>query len=140
MKCIGGDQLLLQGGMHPKLGLDWYVDLFKNLRQIYPGLKLHALGPPEVVHLAKMDSLSYTEVLKRLMKAGLSSLPGAGAEILSTGQEDLITGKVFSKGMAGCNEVSPQAGADHFSDDDVWPYRNPGRADDAPGAHPRGTG
>ncbi len=83
MKCIGGDQLLLQGGLHPKLGIDWYVDLFKNLKQRFPELRLHALGPPEIVHLAKMDSLSYTVVLKRLMNAGLDSLPGAGAEILS---------------------------------------------------------
>jgi cyclic dehypoxanthinyl futalosine synthase len=83
MKCIGGDQLLLQGGLHPKLGLDWYADLFKSLKQMYPGLHLHALGPPEIVHLAKMESLSYTEVLKRLITEGLSSLPGAGAEILS---------------------------------------------------------
>ena len=83
MKCIGGDQLLLQGGLHPKLGIDWYVDLFKNLKRMFPELRLHALGPPEVVHLAKMDSQSYTEVLKRLIAAGLNSLPGAGAEILS---------------------------------------------------------
>lgn len=83
MKCIGGDQLLLQGGLHPNLGLDWYVDLFKNLKKIFPELRLHALGPPEIVHLAKMDSVSYAEVLQRLKDAGLSSLPGAGAEILS---------------------------------------------------------
>jgi len=83
MKCLGGDQLLLQGGLHPKLGLDWYVDLFRNLKEIHPGLRLHALGPPEIVHLAKMDSVSYAVVLRKLMEAGLSSLPGAGAEILS---------------------------------------------------------
>jgi cyclic dehypoxanthinyl futalosine synthase len=83
MKCIGGNQLLLQGGLHPKLGLNWYIDLFRNLKKRFPELKLHALGPPEIVHLAKMDSASYTVVLKRLMEAGLSSLPGAGAEILS---------------------------------------------------------
>ena len=83
MKCIGGDQLLLQGGLHPKLGIDWYVDLFKNMKQMFPKLRLHALGPPEIVHIAKMESLSYTEILKRLIEAGLNSLPGAGAEILS---------------------------------------------------------
>jgi cyclic dehypoxanthinyl futalosine synthase len=83
MKCIGGDQLLLQGGLHPKLGLGWYAGLFRSLKQIYPELRLHALGPPEIVHLAKMDSLSYSEVLQTLKEAGLSSLPGAGAEILS---------------------------------------------------------
>lgn len=83
MKCIGGNQLLLQGGLHPDLGLDWYADLFKNLKKIYPELRLHALGPPEIVHLAKMASVGYSDVLKKLMDAGLSSLPGAGAEILS---------------------------------------------------------
>jgi len=83
MKCIGGNQLLLQGGLHPGLGIDWYIDLFRNLKQRFPELRLHALGPPEIVHLAKLDSLSYTEVLERLKEAGLSSLPGAGAEILS---------------------------------------------------------
>jgi cyclic dehypoxanthinyl futalosine synthase len=83
MRCMGGNQLLLQGGLHPDLGLDWYVDLFKNLKQLHPGLRLHALGPPEIVHLAKMASVSTSVVLKKLMEAGLSSLPGAGAEILS---------------------------------------------------------
>jgi cyclic dehypoxanthinyl futalosine synthase len=83
MKCIGGDQLLLQGGLHPDLGLEWYAGLFKQLKQMFPGLRLHALGPPEIVHLAKMAAVGYTEVLETLMEAGLNSLPGAGAEILS---------------------------------------------------------
>ena len=83
MKCIGGNQLLLQGGLHPDLGLDYYTGLFRKLKEMYPGIHLHALGPPEIVHLAKMESLGYPEVLKRLMDAGLDSLPGAGAEILS---------------------------------------------------------
>jgi cyclic dehypoxanthinyl futalosine synthase len=80
---LGGDQLLLQGGMNPDLGLSFYTDLFMSLKEIYPTLKLHALGPPEVVFLAKKEKLPYAEVLKRLMEAGLDSLPGAGAEILS---------------------------------------------------------
>jgi cyclic dehypoxanthinyl futalosine synthase len=83
MKCLGGNQLLLQGGLHPHLGLKYYSDLFRKLKEMCPELKLHALGPPEIVHIAKMESLSYTEVLKNLMEAGLDSLPGAGAEILS---------------------------------------------------------
>ena len=83
MKCLGGDQLLLQGGLHPHLGIDYYTGLFKKLKELSPELKLHALGPPEIVHLTKMDSLSVSEVLQKLMDAGLSSLPGAGAEILS---------------------------------------------------------
>ncbi|MFC2101857.1 cyclic dehypoxanthinyl futalosine synthase [Bacteroidota bacterium] len=82
MQRLGGNQLLLQGGMHPKLGLKFYQQLFRDLKRHYPTLRLHALGPPEIVHLAKMEGLSYHEVLQQLVEAGLSSLPGAGAEIL----------------------------------------------------------
>jgi len=80
---LGGDQLLLQGGMNPDLGLGFYVDLFMELKKLYPSLKLHALGPPEIVYLAKKERMTYSDVLKKLIKAGLDSLPGAGAEILS---------------------------------------------------------
>jgi len=80
---LGGDQLLLQGGMNPELGLRFYVDLFSWLKKTFPSLKLHALGPPEIVYLSRKEGLSYSEVLTELMNAGLDSLPGAGAEILS---------------------------------------------------------
>ncbi len=80
---LGGDQLLLQGGMNPDLDLDFYTELFRKLRKLYPTLKLHALGPPEIVYLAKKGRLKYSEVLTQLVDAGLDSLPGAGAEILS---------------------------------------------------------
>ena len=80
---LGGDQLLLQGGMNPELGIGFYIDLFRNLKKLYPSLKLHALGPPEIVYLAKKEHLSYSSVLSTLKEAGLDSLPGAGAEILS---------------------------------------------------------
>jgi len=83
LQCLGGNQLLLQGGLHPNLKLSYYTGLFKQLKQLFPDLKLHALGPPEIVHLAKMESMSFTDVLKKLIHAGLDSLPGAGAEILS---------------------------------------------------------
>ena len=79
---LGGDQLLLQGGMNPELGIDFYETLFRNLKELYPSLKLHALGPPEVVYLSKKEKLSFSQVLKRLVDSGLDSLPGAGAEIL----------------------------------------------------------
>jgi len=79
---LGGDQLLLQGGMHPKLGLSFYKDLFKQLKQLYPTLKLHALGPAEIVHISKLENLDYKKVLEELVDAGLDSLPGGGAEIL----------------------------------------------------------
>jgi cyclic dehypoxanthinyl futalosine synthase len=83
MQKLGGNQLLLQGGMHPHLGLEFYVDLFQRLKGYFPDLFLHALGPPEIVHISKKEGMSYREVLEKLVEAGLSSLPGAGAEILS---------------------------------------------------------
>ncbi len=79
----GGDQLLLQGGHHPDLGLSFYTGLFRELKQRFPSLKLHALGPPEVAHITKLEKSTHTEVLKALKESGLDSLPGAGAEILN---------------------------------------------------------
>ncbi|MBQ1254117.1 MAG: dehypoxanthine futalosine cyclase [Alistipes sp.] len=79
---LGGDQLLLQGGLHPRLGVEFYEDLFRQLKSEYPQVRLHALGAPEVAHIAKVSSLSVRETLERLVAAGLDSLPGAGAEIL----------------------------------------------------------
>ncbi|MFI3286560.1 MAG: CofH family radical SAM protein [Rikenellaceae bacterium] len=79
---LGGDQLLLQGGLHPKLGIEFYEELFSSLKALYPTLKLHALGAPEVAHIASVSNISTLDTLKRLVEAGLESLPGAGAEIL----------------------------------------------------------
>ena len=95
----GGEQLLLQGGHHPDLGLQFYVDLFKELKSLYPNLKLHALGPPEIVHISKLEQASHSEVLAALKEAGLDSLPGAGAEILNDRVRRLI-----SKGKCGRQE------------------------------------
>jgi cyclic dehypoxanthinyl futalosine synthase len=83
MKARGGNQLLLQGGMHPRLGLEFYIALFSSLKQRFPDLRLHALGPPEIVHLAGMEKMTYREVLESLVRSGMDSLPGAGAEILA---------------------------------------------------------
>ena len=80
--ALGGDQLLLQGGLHPKLGLAFYADLFRQLKSLFPLLKLHALGPAEILHISRLEGISYRETLTELMAAGLDSLPGAGAEIL----------------------------------------------------------
>ena len=96
---FGGDQLLLQGGHHPELGLSFYVDLFSQLKELYPNIKLHALGPPEVAHICKLEKKSHREVLTALRKAGLDSLPGAGAEILVDRVRRLI-----SKGKCGAQE------------------------------------
>jgi len=95
---IGGDQLLLQGGMNPDLGLDFYCDLFRSLKTIYPTLKLHALGPPEVVFLAKKEKMTFDEVLIKLINSGLDSLPGAGAEILSDRVRKILSPAKASSG------------------------------------------
>ncbi len=89
--AFGGEQLLLQGGHHPDLGLAYYTELFTDLKKRHPKLKLHALGPPEIVHIAKLEQASYIEVLQALKEAGLDSLPGAGAEILSDRVRRLIS-------------------------------------------------
>jgi cyclic dehypoxanthinyl futalosine synthase len=95
----GGDQLLLQGGHHPELGLRFYADLFRQLKELYPNLKLHSLGPPEIAHIAKLEAMSHYDVLKELKASGLDSLPGAGAEILNDRVRRLI-----SKGKCGGQE------------------------------------
>jgi cyclic dehypoxanthinyl futalosine synthase len=80
--ALGGVQLLLQGGHNPDLPIEWYEDLFRAVKQRYPSFKLHALSPPEVIHLTRMTKLTVPEVIDRLIAAGLDSIPGGGAEIL----------------------------------------------------------
>jgi len=95
----GGEQLLLQGGHHPDLDLNYYVNLFRELKKLFPKLKLHALGPPEVAHLTKISKSTHREVLMALKEAGLDSMPGPGAEILTDRVRRLI-----SKGKCGSQE------------------------------------
>jgi cyclic dehypoxanthinyl futalosine synthase len=95
----GGDQLLLQGGHHPELGLDFYTTTFRQIKQEFPTIKLHALGPPEVAHITKLEKKTHREVLTVLKEAGMDSLPGAGAEILVDRVRRLI-----SKGKCGADE------------------------------------
>jgi cyclic dehypoxanthinyl futalosine synthase len=80
--ALGGGQLLLQGGHNPDLPLDWYEDLFRAVKARYSAFKLHALSPPEVIHLSRMSRLPVPQVIERLIAAGLDSIPGGGAEIL----------------------------------------------------------
>jgi cyclic dehypoxanthinyl futalosine synthase len=96
---FGGEQLLLQGGHHPDLGLSYYTNLFRELKSLYPNLKLHTLGPPEVAHITKLEKSTHREVLIALKEAGLDSLPGPGAEILTDRVRRLI-----SKGKCGSQE------------------------------------
>ena len=106
----GGDQLLLQGGHHPDLGLDFYTNLFSELKELYPEIRLHALGPPEVAHICKLEGKSHTEVLTALKDAGMDSLPGAGAEILNDRVRRLIsrgkcTGQEWLDVMRACHQL-----------------------------------
>jgi cyclic dehypoxanthinyl futalosine synthase len=80
--AVGGNQLLLQGGHNPDLPIGWYEDLLRAIKQRYPAFKLHALSPPEVLHISRLNQLSVGEVVDRLVAAGLDSIPGGGAEIL----------------------------------------------------------
>jgi cyclic dehypoxanthinyl futalosine synthase len=95
----GGDQLLLQGGHHPGLGLQFYIDTFRRIKEEFPEIKLHALGPPEIAHICKLEKMAHHDVLKKLKEAGMDSLPGAGAEILVDRVRRLI-----SKGKCGADE------------------------------------
>ena len=79
---LGGNQILLQGGHNSKLKIDWYETLFRRLKSSFPDLWLHALSPPEIVHIYKSSRIELAEALKRLRAAGLDSIPGGGAEIL----------------------------------------------------------
>ena len=80
--ALGGNQLLLQGGHNPDLPIAWYEDLFRAVKGRYPAFKLHALSPPEVLHISRLNQLPVPVVIKRLVDAGLDSIPGGGAEIL----------------------------------------------------------
>jgi cyclic dehypoxanthinyl futalosine synthase len=80
--AVGGNQLLLQGGHNPDLPIAWYEDLFRTIKARYPEFKLHALSPPEVLHISKVNQLPVPTVVERLVAAGLDSIPGGGAEIL----------------------------------------------------------
>ncbi|MSR32770.1 MAG: dehypoxanthine futalosine cyclase [Gemmataceae bacterium] len=80
--AMGGDQTLLQGGLHPSLSLEWYEELLADLKARYPKFNLHAFSPPEIWHFHKLNKIPLNEVLQRLKTAGLGSLPGGGGEIL----------------------------------------------------------
>ena len=80
--AVGGEQLLLQGGHNPDLPLEWYEDLFRAVKARYPAFRLHALSPPEILHLSRLSQLPVAAVIDRLIDAGLDSIPGGGAEML----------------------------------------------------------
>ncbi len=90
---IGGTQILFQGGVHPKLKIEWYEDLVEHIHQKYPTITIHGFSSIEIDFIAKVSRISVEEVLERLKAKGLSSIPGAGAEILSDKVRDIIAPK-----------------------------------------------
>jgi len=111
MLQLGGNQLLIQGGMHPGYGLAFYTDLFSRLKSEFPEVRLHALGPPEIVHIARKERMSYHEVLEKLIASGLDSLPGAGAEILCDRvRREISPGKASAAEWLGVMAVAHQLG------------------------------
>ena len=109
--AYGGDQLLLQGGHHPSLGLSYYTDLFAKLKMLFPDIRLHALGPPEVAHICKIGGYTHLEALSALKEAGMDSMPGAGAEILSDRVRRLISkGKCSGREWLEIMKVAHQIG------------------------------
>ena len=78
----GGTQLLMQGGLHPDLSIEWFEQLFREIKQRFPQVQVHSLSPAEVIHIARLSGLSMAECLRRLQAAGLDSVPGGGAEVL----------------------------------------------------------
>jgi cyclic dehypoxanthinyl futalosine synthase len=95
--AIGGTQILFQGGVHPKLEIDWYEDLVEHIHKKYPQITIHGFSAIEIDYIAKRSKISIEEVLKRLKAKGLSSIPGAGAEVLSDRVRDIISPNKISK-------------------------------------------
>ena len=80
--ALGGNQILMQGGLHPKFKIEWYEDLLRDIKDKFPEVNVHGFSPPELHHFTKVNNMSLREVLERLKAAGLGSIPGGGAEIL----------------------------------------------------------
>lgn len=108
---LGGDQILLQGGLHPQLPLEWYEDLLRGIKAKFPQVNVHGFSPPELWHFHKVSKLPLRTVLERLMDAGLGSLPGGGGEILVDRVRKLVTrGKVLTDGWLEVNRVWHELG------------------------------
>jgi cyclic dehypoxanthinyl futalosine synthase len=109
--ALGGDQVLMQGGMHPSLKLEWYEELLRDLKARYPKLNLHAFSPPEIWHFHRINRIPLRDVLQRLKDAGLGSLPGGGGEILvDRVRKELTKGKALTDEWLEVNRVWHQLG------------------------------
>jgi cyclic dehypoxanthinyl futalosine synthase len=108
---LGGDQILMQGGLHPKLPLEWYEEMLSGLKSAFPQVNIHGFSPPELYHFHKLSKLPMETVLQRLKDAGLGSVPGGGGEILVDRVRKLITrGKVLTDDWLNVNRVWHQLG------------------------------
>jgi cyclic dehypoxanthinyl futalosine synthase len=108
---LGGDQILMQGGLHPEFKLEWYEELLGNIKSRFPKLNIHGFSPPEIHHFTKVSKLSLRTVLERLKAAGLGSLPGGGGEILVDRVRRAITrGKVLTDDWLDVNRVWHELG------------------------------
>jgi cyclic dehypoxanthinyl futalosine synthase len=108
---IGGDQILLQGGLHPEYKIEWYEELLTDIKSRFPQVNIHGFSPPEIYHFTKVSKLPVKEVLERLKAAGLGSLPGGGAEILVDRVRHAITrGKVLTDDWLNVNRVWHELG------------------------------
>lgn len=95
--ALGGNQILMQGGLHPKYKIDWYEELLTDIKSNFPQVNVHGFSPPEIYHFTKVNRMSLREVLQRLQAAGLGSLPGGGAEILvDRVRREITRGKVLT--------------------------------------------
>jgi len=109
--ALGGDQILMQGGLHPTLPLEWYEDLLRAIKQAFPQVNVHGFSPPEIHHFTKVAKLPLRTVLERLKEAGLGSLPGGGGEILVDRVRELITrGKVLTDDWLNVHRVWHELG------------------------------
>jgi cyclic dehypoxanthinyl futalosine synthase len=109
--ALGGDQILMQGGLHAKLPLEWYEELLSDLRSRFPQVNIHGFSPPEIHHFTKISKLPLQTVLERLKAAGLGSLPGGGAEILvDRVRKEITRGKVLTDDWLNVNRVWHQMG------------------------------
>jgi cyclic dehypoxanthinyl futalosine synthase len=103
---LGGDQILLQGGLHPQLPLEWYEELLRSMKRAFPRVNIHGFSPPELWHFHKISKLPLETVLQRLKDAGLGSLPGGGGEILvDRVRKEITRGKVLTEGWLEVNRA-----------------------------------
>ena len=109
--AAGGTQLLMQGGLHPELKIEWFEELFREIRRRFPGVRNHSLSPAEITHIARISGIAMPETLRRLHGAGLNSVPGGGAEILvESVRQEISPNKISWQGWGAVMEEAARLG------------------------------